>query len=283
MQAIESGVDYQAIYRVGYLVALLRGDAAGMTTYLAAARKTPDFLDVANWEARAHAVYGRLAEGHEGTRGAIQQAVQLNFKEWAARYSTEDAEIHAIVGRCAEARRSARAALDWARDTPTLDIGARALAWCGDPQALELAREMAQRFPNASLRLHVSAPIVAAAYMVRTGHLAGALTELERVKPYEDATMAKLWPAFLRGHIYMAQREPVRAAAEFQHVIDRRSESADSMLYPMSLLGRARAAVAVGERAAAEQYYNQLFELWRGADGNLEPLVEARREAARLH
>jgi len=70
---------------------------------------------------------------------------------------------------------------------------------------------------------------------------------------------------------------------EFQHVIDHRSESSDSLLYPMSLLGRARAAAAVSERATAEQYYNQLFELWRSADQNLEPLSEARREAARLH
>jgi len=51
----------------------------------------------------------------------------------------------------------------------------------------------------------------------------------------------------------------------------------------MALLGRARAAMAASERATAEQYYNQLFELWRSADQNLEPLIEARREAARLH
>ena len=87
--------------------------------------------------------------------------------------------------------------------------------------------------------------------------------------------MAKLWPAFLRGHIYMARKEPLRAAPEFQHVIDHRSESADSLLYPMALLGRARAAVASGDTGAAERYYAQLFELWRGADKDLEPLVEA--------
>jgi tetratricopeptide (TPR) repeat protein len=282
MQSIEAGVDSQALYRVGYMVSLLREDPAGMTAFLAAAKKR-DVLDVANFEARTAAVHGRLAEALESTRGATQQAIQLNFKEWAARYSTENAEIHAILGRCPEARRSARAALDWSRDSATLDIGARALAWCGDAQALELTREMAQRFPNASLRLHVSTPIVTAAYLVRTGNLAGALTELDRVKPYEDAPMAKLWPAFLHGQIYAARKEPARAAAAFQHVIDRRSESPDSLLFPMALLGRARAAVALGENAVAEPYYAQLFELWRAADQDLEPLQEARREAARLH
>jgi hypothetical protein len=95
--------------------------------------------------------------------------------------------------------------------------------------------------------------------------------------------MAKLWPAFLRGQIHTARKEPLRAAQEFQHVIDQRSESADSMLYPMSLLGRARAASAAGDRGAAEQYYAQLFEVWRNADKDLEPLVEATREALLLH
>ena len=126
-------------------------------------------------------------------------------------------------------------------------------------------------------------PIDTAAYMVRTGNLSGALDQLDRVKPYEDATMAKLWPAFLRGHIYAARKDPARAAAEFEHVIGHRSESPDSLLYPMALLGRARAAVAAGDTAAAEQYYQQLFTVWRRADRDLEPLVEARREAARLH
>ena len=95
--------------------------------------------------------------------------------------------------------------------------------------------------------------------------------------------MGKLWPAYLRGQIYMARKEPLRAAPEFQHVIDRRSESADSLLYPMSLLWRARAAAAAGDRGGAERYYALLFEVWRGADTDLEPLVEANREALLLH
>ena len=281
--ALAAGIDHQTLHRVGYLAALLQDDAAAMAKYLAGARKTPDVLDIANWDARAAAFRGRLADGHESANAARQQALQLNFKEWASRYASEEAEIHAIVGRCGEARRLARMALEWSHDTPTLDISARALGWCADAQALEVTRELAQRFPNASLRLHVSVPIDTAAYMVRTGNLSGALVQLDRVNPYEDATMAKLWPAFLRGHIYTARKDLARAAAEFQHVIDHRSESADSLLYPMALLARARLAVASGDNAVAEDYYGQLFTVWQAADADLEPLVEARREAARLH
>jgi hypothetical protein len=66
-------------------------------------------------------------------------------------------------------------------------------------------------------------------------------------------------------------------------VIEHRTQSSDSLLYPMSLLGRARTAVAMGDTAAAEQDYQALFEVWKGADADLQPLAEARREAARLH
>jgi hypothetical protein len=203
----------------------------------------------------------------------------LNFGE-AARYSTEDAEIHAV--RRAPTPSAARAAIEWSRDTATLDIGARALGWCGDAQALELTKEIATRFPTEHAA-HVSAPIATAAYMVRTGNRRSD-HRADRVKPYEDATMAKLWPSFLRGHIYMARKDPARAAMEFQHVIDRRSESSDSALFTRWRCWAARAAVATSERAAAEQYrIRQFVRAMAGRRPDLEPLVEARREAARLH
>ena len=67
--SMAAGIDYQAIYRVGYLVSLLRDDAEGMAKYLGAARKTRDVLDMANWEPRAIAYRGRMTEGRDGTRG----------------------------------------------------------------------------------------------------------------------------------------------------------------------------------------------------------------------
>ena len=94
--------------------------------------------------------------------------------------------------------------------------------------------------------------------------------------------MAKLWPAYLRGIIYAARNDSVRAGASFQHVIDFRFQSPDTPLYPMALLGRARASAAAGDPATARKYYEDFFAFWKEADADLEPLVQARREFARL-
>ncbi len=282
-QAHLAGVTSIGIHRAGYLVAFLEGDADGMARHLADARKSRDeVLDSGDWEPRVAAVHGRLTEAGEGFKAGIQLAIRLGFLEVAANYSVKDAEINAILGRCDAARRSVAAALEWSRDSATLDIGARSLAWCGDAQSTELGREIERRFPTASLRLRASMPVNTAAFAVRSGDLQGALTQLESAKPYEDSTMAKLWPAFLKGHIFALRNDPGRAGLAFQFVIDHRSQSPDSMLYPMALLGRARAATAAGEPEAAKRYYAMLLDLWKSGDADLQPLIEARREAARL-
>jgi hypothetical protein len=280
--AMAAGIDYEGIYRIGYVAALLENDTAGMARYLDLARKTGNVLDVLDWEPRAVASLGRLAEAHNGFRAASQQALHLNFDEGAAKFAIEDAENQAIVGRCDVAREQVQWALARSRDSSTLDFGARALAWCGDDQARDLLAELGRRFPTASLRMHLSTPIDNAALAIRKGDFAGALEQLDQVKLYEEAPIAKLWPWYLRGQVYAARNEPARAAFAFKQVIDRRTQSSDSLLYPMALLGRARAEAAADNPETAAQVYQTLFEVWKGAEKDLQPLVEARREAARL-
>jgi hypothetical protein len=53
-------------------------------------------------------------------------------------------------------------------------------------------------------------------------------------------------------------------------------------LAPLSHLGRARAAVDMGDVETASRSYQDLFALWREADADLPVLIEARRECARL-
>jgi tetratricopeptide (TPR) repeat protein len=127
-----------------------------------------------------------------------------------------------------------------------------------------------------------SMPINAAALATRRGDFTAALGQLDKTTLYEDAPMAKLWPWYLRGQIYAGRKEPERAVAAYQQLIDRRTQSSDSLLYPMALLGQARAHAAAGNAAMATAAYEKLFDLWKGAEKDLEPLIEARREAARL-
>ena len=164
-----------ALYRVGYLVSLLRDDPAGM-------RRLPrgraqDRATCSTCGQLGGARQRVLRPARRGPRRP--HAVRSNrrcssiSRNGRRAYSTEDAEIHAIVGRCTEARRAVRAALDWSRDRPRWTSVPARSAGAVTRRRSSSTREMAQRFPNASLRLHVSVPIETAAYMVRTGNLAG--------------------------------------------------------------------------------------------------------------
>jgi hypothetical protein len=53
-------------------------------------------------------------------------------------------------------------------------------------------------------------------------------------------------------------------------------------LYLFGVLGKARVARRLGDEAGARAAYATLFDLWKEADANLLPLVEARREAREL-
>jgi hypothetical protein len=51
-------------------------------------------------------------------------------------------------------------------------------------------------------------------------------------------------------------------------------------LYPLALLGRARAAAHQGDAEASRSAYAALFEIWKDADPDLAIVRAARRESA---
>ena len=50
------------------------------------------------------------------------------------------------------------------------------------------------------------------------------------------------------------------------------------MLYPLSYLGLARAAVLSNDTANARKAYDRFLELWKNADAVLRPVIDARNE-----
>ena len=54
------------------------------------------------------------------------------------------------------------------------------------------------------------------------------------------------------------------------------------MLYPLTYVGVARAAVQTGDTAKARTAYERFFEMWKDADADIPVLRDARQEHARL-
>jgi len=282
-QATVMRPDLVSLRRLAYTIAFARDDRVGMAREVEAAKRLNDVLQASDWEARTSAFRGQVQTAHAHYRRAVQLATHADRAESAAQLNTADAEVHAIVGQCAEMREEARAGLALSRDNFTLERAARALALCGDHDAAAaLTKEVADRYPHATLTQRIQIPIANAASALHRGDSARALTVLDPVRPYDHARNAEFWPAYLRGQAFLAAKNGQQAAVEFDAIITHRGEAHDSMLYPLAYLGAARAAAMTGDVEKARSAYATFFKFWDSSDQNLPPLVHARREAAAL-
>ncbi len=275
--------DLLSIRRFAYLVAFMEEDAPTMARELDSARRLPDGVAASDWEARTAAFAGRVQIAHDRFRRAVEAATLAQLGETAAQWSASESEMHAAVGQCADTRRETAAALALSRDNTTLERSGRALALCGAREdATKLSDELALRFPAATLTERIQQPVIAAALAIHGGDPARGLALLEPVAPYDHARSADFWPAYLRGLAYLAAGSGAEAGRQFEAILNHRGEAPDSILFPLSHLGAARAAALTGDSAKARHAYVTFLALWRDADPNLAPVQAARAELARL-
>jgi tetratricopeptide (TPR) repeat protein len=281
-QAADLKLEFVGARRIGYLLAFLRGDATTMASELEASVGLRQTNQAFGWQARVSTVGGRIDAAHEQFHQGIQISLQRDFKEVAGQLTSDDAEAHATVGQCREARLEAAAALELSRDNVTMERAIRALALCGAGEASPLMDELESRFPEAVLILRVQQPVAAAALALRRGDAQRALDLLEPVRRYDHAPGSEFWPAYLRGQAYLRLKNGRAADTEFHEIVNHRGEVPASVLYPLSHLGVARAAVLTGEVEKARKSFETFLDYWKNADAGLEDLQAARAELARL-
>jgi tetratricopeptide (TPR) repeat protein len=277
------GIDSSGLRRAAYNIALVKGDAAAAVRELSSARSGPVGIRTIEWEAQTAAFSGRFQAAHDHFQRGVQALLGDSLPELAAQWTMEDAETHAIGGECGDARREVTDGLRLSRDSFTLHRAARTMALCGDASGVAaLSSELTKRFPDATLTRRVELPVAAAALALQQGEAMRALELLDPVAPYDHATYAEFWPAYLRGEAHLRLGAGRDAAAEFDSILEHRGEAVTSPLYPLAHLGRARAANLNGDTATARREYDALFALWKDADADLRPLTDARRESGRL-
>jgi Tfp pilus assembly protein PilF len=282
-EARQRGVDFISLRRAAFLLGFLENDSATMARELTLARKMPEAVSAASWEARTSAFSGRFRTAHELLQRGIQAAVRDQFHELGAQWTMEDAELHALAGQCEETLREVAGGFELRRDNFTLERAGRALALCGfGGRAASLSAELANRFPTATLTGRVQIPVIAAALALQRGEARRALELLEPVKPYDHAPSAEFWPAYIRGRAYLQLKDGRAADVQFQNILDHRGEAPTSPLYPLAHLGLARAAALAGDNSKARTMYEGFFALWGGADPGLQPSKQGREEYARL-
>jgi tetratricopeptide (TPR) repeat protein len=282
-QAAERRLDFIGARRLSYLLAFVQGDGATMERELAQSVGPRETNSAFGWQAHASAFAGKTTDAHEQFRLGVRLAQQGRFTEVAAQLTVEDAENHAIVGDCTTARTEVTSGLELSRDNATLERASRVFAMCGgEPQAAALTGELAKRFPDATLTMHLALPITAAIGALERGQAAHALQVIDSIAPYDRSPTGEFWPAYLRGRAHLLLRDGRSAIADFRTIIDHRGEVPASVLYPLAHLGLAQAAALNGDTAQARQWYQAFLTLWKDADPDLAPLKQARVELTRL-
>jgi len=153
----------------------------------------------------------------------------------------------------------------------------------GDPKVAEMAiaevsrragsRESGDRQTDVAVMEKELAALVA----VAAGRKDDAISRmqeavvLERELPPPLGPPRPIKPALeLFGEILLELGRPREAAAEFERALARWPNRS------LSLLGRARASAALGDRDAARRHYRRFLDNWRRADPGLPELKEAR-------
>ncbi|MGH9848988.1 MAG: hypothetical protein ACREBD_03945, partial [Blastocatellia bacterium] len=282
--ALQLKLEVTAYHTQLYQLAFIGADAAGMQQQLDWARGRPDEYVALDWQTGAAAFAGQWRQAQEFSRRAIDLAARGDNRELAARYATEQALRSAVFGACQDSKTSAAQGLAFRRGRLPLERAALALALCGAaPQAQTLADELARRFPEDTLSQEVWLPLIRAAInLQRSGAGNGAAQALEQLRNtscYE--AVAEFWPQYLRGQAYLKLGREAESVAEFQKILDHRGYAPLSALYPLALLGLARAAALTGNTANGRKALENFQAVWKEADADLPLLSAVKREQAK--
>jgi DNA-binding winged helix-turn-helix (wHTH) protein/tetratricopeptide (TPR) repeat protein len=288
-QAQSRSIDSPEIHLHLYWVAFLQRDTAEMERQAADLMGKAGYEDqILNSESDTALYHGKLAKARRLTRRAAESALRWGEEEAAAIYEAQGAMHEVLVGNEELAKKHVRAALAISHGRDVEGFSALALALAGDSeQAVLLGNSLAKRFPQDTIVQFNYLPSIRAAIQLRRSDPAKALEHLGAAAPYElggnfENVNFLLYPVYLRGQAYVAQKRAVEAAAEFQKVLDHPGLVRNEPIGAMARLQLARAYALSGNLAKAKSAYQDFLILWRDADPDIRVLKDAKAEYTKL-
>ncbi|MGC2017577.1 MAG: protein kinase [Candidatus Acidiferrales bacterium] len=272
-----------------YVVNFLQHDVAEMQQQVTTATGKPGVDDqILFLESETAAYYGEFAKSRELTRRAADSAQRVNEKEAAAEYKSHSAVREALAGDMPSAKQDAQAALALAAGRQVEGFAAVALGLAGDStQAERLVADLGKRFSEDTVVKFNYLPMIRAATELHSGDGKRAIDALSASAPYElgetntSFTFA-LYPVYLRGEAYLAEKQGAAAGNEFQKILDHAGLVGNEPLAALAHLGLGRAYALAGGSAKSKTAYQDLFALWKDADPDIPILKEAKAEYAKL-
>jgi eukaryotic-like serine/threonine-protein kinase len=277
------------LHQILYLVDFVERNMAGMEREAAELTGKPGYDDVILYLESDTAAYGgEFAKARELTRRAADSAQRMDQKETAAGFEAEGAVREALVGNLALAKQEAHAALALTSGKNVEALSAIALGLTGDSaQSARMADDLNKRFPEDTVAQTQYLPMIRAAVALRTSDAGNAVEALAAASPYElgqggVALNSALYPAYLRGEVYLAAKMGTAASVEFQKILDHPGVVLNEPIGALAHLGLGRAYALSGDNAKAKTAYQDFFALWKNADPDIPILLQAKAEYAKL-
>jgi tetratricopeptide (TPR) repeat protein/class 3 adenylate cyclase len=272
-----------------YVVAFLQNDSAGMAQQAAATVGIPGVEDQMFFvESETAADHGQFRQARELARRAADSARRAQEKETATEYEGHNSLREGLVGLADVAKEDAQSALKTIKGKHGEGFSAIAFALAGDvANANRAIDDLTKRFPQNTVVQTRYLPMARSALALNSGNAQGALDALSAAAPYElghtneDFTFA-LYPIYFRGQAYLAAKNGVAAAGEFQKILDHSGVVGNEPIGALAHLGLGRAYALSGDSTKARTAYQDFFGLWKNADPDVPLLNQAKAEYAKL-
>lgn len=290
-QAAEHKLEIPDFWVQRYDIAFLKGDAARMEQAVSGEGKPGANYWLSYHEAFVLAYSGQLQQARRVGQHAEDLALQAGLREEASLFEAAAALREGFLGNAAEARLRATKALALPHNRDVEFGAAFALALAGDnSRSKALADQLERHFPEDTSVKFSYLPSVRALLALNQGKAAEALNLLEAAVPDElgvphssfHGFFGALYPIYVRGEAYLALKEGVKAAAEFQKIIDHNVIVVSDPMGALARLQLARAYALAGDKARAKSAYSDFLNLWNHADADIPIFKQAKAEYARL-
>jgi serine/threonine protein kinase len=288
-EAEEKNFDGLLIRSVRYSLAFLSGDTAEMERQVAWVAGRPGEEDqMLNLDADTQAYYGRMAKSRDLARRAVDAAVRADAKETAAQWLAYQAVREAEVGNGVAARQAVARALGLAPGRNVKVLAALALARADETTQSRTILEALEKSEPSNTFLKVYwFPVIEASIAIAQQAPDRAIVALEPSLPYElgaapPTNSGPVYPAYVRGLAYLAERNGPAAVAEFQKFLDHSGLVQNFLLGSLARLQLSRAYALSGDTAKAKASCQDFLTLWKDADPDVPILKEAKAECAKL-
>jgi serine/threonine protein kinase/tetratricopeptide (TPR) repeat protein len=287
-EAISKNFDAPMIRIPIYFTAFSQNDRVAMSDQVAWAAGKPGAEDMlAAMEADTAAYSGHLEKARKLSDQAVATAKRADEKETAATFEVSAGLREALFGFESDARAHAQAALDLSKSRDVQYGAALILAFVGErSRAQSLADDLAKRFPEDTLVQLNYLPTLRAQLALDGKGPNQAVAALEPAAPYELVCPGalfdylSLYPVYVRGLAYLAEKKGAEAAAEFQKIIDHPGLVDNQPIGALAHLQLARAYATQRDVAHARTAYRDFLTLWKDADGTIPVFRQAQSESA---